>query len=479
MTNSTISQSSDPTSGRPEDSPETRGNTSHALADLRRRVFGTLHTPDDPSWDLARMAWTLNVDQRPLAVLEVHDADDVQAAVRWAVDHEVDVTAQPTGHSAASEATAGALLLRTRALGEITVDVQRRTAWVGAGVKSGELLAALDGTGLTFLAGSNPDPTVVGMTITGGISWFGRAFGIGADSVLTVELVDGLGRLRTLSATEEPELFWAVRGGGGSFGIITRIEVALHSAAQLYGGRLLWPVERTAEVLDAFREVTATAPPELTTWFHVLQFPPIPEVPEPVRGKSFACIAATYLGPASDGERHLAPFRGVDDLAMDLMGELPMAALGSVADEPTEPMPGMQSSHLLTDLDDDAAAALVSVVGPGSGSPLAVLQIRHLGAAFAAEHAGAGSHGPVAEPYLVFAIGVPAVPELVPAIEAAFGRVASAVAPVDTGRTLLNFLGPDEDPARCWPTETRARLAAAKQVSDPLGIVRSNRPIRP
>jgi FAD/FMN-containing dehydrogenase len=458
---------------------ETRGNTAHAIADLRRRVVGTVHTADDPTWDRARMAWSVNIDQQPLAVLEVHDTDDVQAAVRWAVDHGIDVTAQPTGHGAVSETAAGVLLLRTGALDEVSVDVQRRTAWVGAGVKAGALLAALDGTGLTFLAGSNPDPTVVGMTITGGISWFGRAFGLGADSVVTVELVDGLGRLRRLSATEEPELFWAVRGGGGSFGIITRIEVGLHAAPSLYGGRLLWPLEQMAEVLDVFRDVTLTAPRELTLWFHTYQFPPFPELPEPIRGKSFASVAAAYLGDGAEAERLLAPFRTVDGLAMDLMGELPMSALASIADEPTDPMPGMQSSHLLRELDDETAAALVAAVGPGSRSPLTIVQVRHLGAAFAEVVSDAGSHGPVTEPYSVLAIGVPAVPELVPAIQGQFARVADAVAAVDSGRKLLNFLESGQDPALWWSAETRARLAAAKQVSDPLGIVRSNRPIRP
>ncbi len=456
-----------------------RGNTAHAIADLRRRVGGTVHTAEDPTWDRARMAWTVNVDQHPLAVLEVHDADDVQAAVRWAVDHGVDVTAQPTGHSASTETTAGVLLLRTRALDEITVDVQRRTAWVGAGVKAGELLAALDGTGLTFLAGSNPDPTVVGMTITGGISWFGRAFGLGADSLVTVELVDGLGRQRRLSATEDPELFWAVRGGGGSFGIITRVEVALHAAPALYGGRFLWPLEQTADVLEAFRAVTATAPPELTLWFHTYQFPPLPELPEPIRGRSFVAVAAAFLGEAGDGERLLSPFRAVAGVEMDLMGPVSMAALGSIADEPTDPMPGMQSSHLLRELDDATAAAIVALVGPDSGSPLTIFQIRHLGAAFAAEKAGAGSHGPVTEPYSLLSIGIPAVPELVPAIHGHFARIAEAVAPVDTGRKLLNFLEEGEDPALWWSADTRARLVAAKQVTDPLGLIRSNRTIRP
>ena len=162
-----------------------------------------------------------------MAVLEVHDADDVIAAVRWAVDHGFEVTAQPTGHGGITTLDQ-TLLLRTRALGGIEVDVQRRTATIGSGVKAGELCDALEGTGLTFLCGSNSDPSVTGMTITGGISWFGRAYGLGADSIVSVEMVDGLGRCRRLSATEDPELFWAVRGGGGDFGIITKLEVALH-----------------------------------------------------------------------------------------------------------------------------------------------------------------------------------------------------------------------------------------------------------
>src|SRR6185436_11727598 len=148
---------------------------------------------------------------------------DVLAAVRWAVDHGFEGTAQPTGHGGMTTLDQ-TLLLRTRALGGIEVDVQRRTATIGAGVKAGELCTALEGTGLTFLCGSNPDPSVTGMTITGGISWFGRAYGLGADNIVSVELVDGLGRVRRLSATEDTELFWAVRGGGGDFGIITKVE---------------------------------------------------------------------------------------------------------------------------------------------------------------------------------------------------------------------------------------------------------------
>jgi hypothetical protein len=453
-------------------------NRSHALEDLRRRVVGRLHTPGDDTWDAARTPWVVNIDQHPMAVLEVHDADDVVAAVRWAVDHGCQVTAQPTGHGGMTTLDQ-TVLLRTRALGGIEIDVQRRTATIGSGVKAGELCAALEGTGLTFLCGSNSDPSVTGMTITGGISWFGRAYGLGADSIVSVELVDGLGRCRRLSATSDPELFWAVRGGGGDFGIITRIEVALHPAPSVYGGRLLWPVEQMDQVLRTFREATRTAPEELTTWFHVYNFPPLPEVPEPIRGKSFASIAVAYIGGADEAEQLLAPYREIPGLVMDLMGEVPLGQLSSIAEEPTDPMPGMQRSALLNELDDDAITALVAAAGPGSGSPLLLVQVRHLGGAFAREVEGRGSHGPVTEPYSMFALGIPAVPELVPVIQMFFGRVSAAVAHVASGRTLLNFLEFDDDPGRWWSPATRERLAAAKQVSDPLQTIRSNRPVRP
>jgi len=447
---------------------------THALDDLRRRVVGTLHTPQDPTWDLARMPWVVNNDQRPMAVLEAHDADDVQAAVRWAVQHEIQVTAQPTGHG-----TTGAfehmLLLRTKAMKGIDVDLERRTATVDAGVQAGDLLAALDGTGLTFLAGSNPDPSVVGMTVQGGISWFGRAYGVGADSIVSIEMVDGMGRLRRVDESD-PELFWALRGSGGDFGIITRLELRLHPAPTVYGGRLLWPVEQMGEVLRAFRAVTESAPEELTVWYQTYQFPPFPEVPEPIRGKAFASVAVAYLGSASDAEACLAPFREIPGIVMDLMGEVPMAALGSIADEPTDPTPGLEMSRLLDSIDDDLVDRLEEAVGADSASPLAVFQIRHLGGAFERVLPGQSSFGPVPEQYAMFALVIPGPPGSDLAAAGIFARLDEIIAPYASGRTFLSFLS-HESTERWWTPETRSRLIAAKQVTDPLGVVRSNRPV--
>lgn len=452
----------------------TTQNQSHLLDDLRRRVSGRLTTPDDAAWAGASMAWVVNVSQTPMAVLHVHDTDDVIAAVRWAVDHGTQVTAQPTGHGA-NDLLEQVLILRTGGLDGIEIDLERRTAWVGAGVKAGALCEALDGTGLTFLAGSNPDPTVVGMTITGGLSWFGRAYGLASESITGVEVVDGLGRVRRLSATEDPELFWAVRGGGGDFGIITRLEVALHPAAVIYGGQLMWPVERMTEVLATFREVTATAPDELSLWFHTWSFPPLPELPPHLRGRSFAGLALAFLGDAETGEKLLAPFRAIAGLESDTIGVVPLGQLASIAAEPTDPMPGLTRAHLLRDLDEGTADALVEAFGPGSGSPLAVVQVRHLGGALT--RATQGSHGAIPEKYVVQAIGIPAVPELVPPITAFLDRLSEAVEGVASGRTPLNFLEAGEEPSLWWDDTTRARLSAAKAVADPLSTVRSNRSV--
>ena len=444
------------------------------LDELRALTTGTLHTPADPTWDQVRTPWVVNVEQTPLAVLEVASADDVVAAVRWAAARGRQVSAQPSGHGATGRMDQ-VLLLRTRALDEVTVDRGRRTAWVGAGVKARELLEALEGTGLTFLAGSNPDPSVVGMTITGGISWFGRRYGVGADSIRSVELVDGTGRLRTVSSAEDPALFWALRGGGGDFGIITRVELDLHPAPQLYGGRLLWPATQTREVLRAFAEVTRTAPRELTVWFHAYQFPPFEEVPEPIRGKAFASVAVAHLGSAEDAEELLAPFRALPGPAMDLMGDVPLSALGSIADEPTDPTPALEHSWLLDRVDDELVERVAAVLD--AGTPLAAIQIRHLGGAFTDVRPDQGSHGPVPEPYSLFALGIPAVPELVDPIVATFDRLGEAVEEHTSGRTLLNFLGSHGDPARWWSEATRDRLVLAKAASDPAFVIRSNRPV--
>ena len=456
--------------------PPTVSTTTGAWDSLRTAVSGRLVTRDDPDYQGARLGWIVNVDQRPAAVLEVAHVADVVEAVRWAAAHGMAVTAQPNGHGARITVD-DTLLLRTRALGGVEVDRARGTVTVGAGVKWGELCAALDGTSLMALTGSNPDPTVVGLVLGGGVSWFTRLHGFTANSVVAVDLVDAAGELVHVTRATDPDLFWALRGGGGDFGIVVRMELALFEAPELYGGQLMWPVEHAPAVLRAFRDLALVAPRELSIWAFVLHFPPLPDIPEPMRGRSFVTVAATYVGSSQLAEMLLWSLREAAPVAMDLMRPLRPSEVGDVAQEPTEPMPALEHSVLLTALDDDAIDALLAVVGDPRTCPLMVTQIRGLGGAFADDSPAGGSVTPVAEPFQLITVGVPAVPELAQAIPHAFAAVDSALARVASGQLMPNFTGAHQSDAAGYDTGRLERLRAIKRERDPRGVIRSNKPV--
>jgi FAD/FMN-containing dehydrogenase len=443
---------------------------------LRHVVSGRLVTPSDADFQDVRTPWIVNVDQQPAAVLEVAHVGDVVEAVRFAAAHGTSVSAQPTGHAPRTTLD-GTLLLRTRALQGIEVDRARGTVSVGAGVKWGELCAALDGTGLMALAGSNPDPSVVGLILGGGVSWFTRAHGFTANSVVSLDVVDPSGELVHVTRASDPDLFWALRGGGGDFGIVVRLELALFDAPEMYGGQLLWPVEHAPAVLKAFRDLALVAPRELTMWAHVLHFPPIPDVPEPLRGRSFVNVASTYLGSAQMANILLWSLRDAAPVEMDLMQAITPSGLDAVAAEPTEPMPAVEHSMLLAGLDDEAIDALCAAVSDPRTCPLMFVQIRGLGGAFSDDSTAGGAVRPVTEPFQVFALGVPAVPELAEAIPHAFSAVDAALGRLASGRRMPNFIGEGQDDATGYDAERLARLQAIKRERDPQGVIRSNKPV--
>ena len=456
--------------------PLSSGASAAAWDSLRLVVSGRLATPADADFQDVRTPWIVNVDQQPAAVLEVAHVADVVEAVRFAAAHGTSVSAQPTGHAPRTTLD-GTLLLRTRALQGIEVDRVRGTVSVGAGVKWGELCAALDGTGLMALAGSNPDPSVVGLILGGGVSWFSRAHGFTANSVVSFDVVDPSGELVHVTRASDPDLFWALRGGGGDFGIVVRLELALFHAPEMYGGQLLWPVEHAPAVLKAFRDLALVAPRELTMWAHVLHFPPIPAVPEPLRGRSFVNVAATYLGSEQMANILLWSLRDAAPVEMDLMRVITPSSLDAVAAEPTEPMPAVEHSMLLTGLDDEAIDALCAAVSDPRRCPLMFVQIRGLGGAFADDSAAGGAVRPVTEPFQVFALGVPALPELAAAIPHAFSALDAALGRLASGHRMPNFVGEGQDDATGYDAERLARLQAIKRERDPRGVIRSNKPV--
>lgn len=445
--------------------------TLRALRDL---LDGRVVLPDDDAWDRDRRPWFPLVDQRPPAVVHAAGIADVQATVRFAADHGLAVAAQPSGHGA-TDALDGAILLRTGALDRLVVDAGARTASIGAGVPWGQVLQRLDGTGLVGLAGSHAGVVAVPFTLGGGLSWFSRAHGAAAGSLRAAHVVDAAGEHRLVDAGSDPDLFWALRGGGGDFGVVTQMEVDLHPGPQIYGGRLVFPGSAAPQVLRAYREVTATAPETFSAWFERMHFPPAPQLPEAVRGQSFTFVDVVHLGSADEAESLIAPLRGTGPVLRETMRVLPPGELSTVAEEPEEGGPAVAVVRPLADLDDAVADALLDHGGPESG--LNFVGVRHLGGALARASREDGPGVRVDASYLVTAMGIAFSPERVAPIRSGLSVLAAALEPRWSRSSTLSFLFEDAQLSEAYDAATIARLQEVKRTVDPGGVFRSNHPV--
>jgi UDP-N-acetylenolpyruvoylglucosamine reductase len=453
------------------------GRPPCTVADLAAVVRGTVVTPDDPGWDEARLAWNLAVDQRPALVALPADAADVRAIVEFARRDGLRVAAQGTGHNAGALTGLGdAILLSTRRMKGVQIDAGRRIARVQAGTLAGELAEAATKDGLFPLLGSSPDVGVVGYTLGGGVSWLGRTHGLAANHVVSVEVVTPTGALVRATPSERPELFWALRGGGGNFGVVTALELALLPRQEVYAGMFLWPYERHAEVLDAWHELTRRAPEELTTSFRILHMPPLDELPPFLAGRSIVVVDGAFAGGPSAGR---AALEGLQHLApeMDTWAPTPPAALSHLHLDPEQPTPFLSDAMLLHDLDEAGRRAFESALPPTPG--LLFGELRHLGGGFARAPENAGAVGSLAGEYLLVGIGVLPAPEVAPAIEASLADLRRALAPYDTGRAYANFADRPVDPATLFSAESYARLQTLRADVDPENLMVAAHPIPP
>jgi hypothetical protein len=444
---------------------------------LRDRIEGTVVAPGDAAWDEARQAWNLHVDQRPALVAIPQSAADVVAIVDFAREQGLRVAPQGTGHNASAIATLErTILVKTHALRAVEIDVERRRARVGAGVLWAEVTGPASEHGLAPLAGSSPDVGVVGYTLGGGLSWLSRRHGLAANSVLAIELVTADGRLVRCDRDHEPELFWALRGGGGSFGVVTAIEFVLYPAPQVYAGALLWPWERAGEVLRAYVEWCRTAPDAISTSARLLQVPPLPDIPEPVRGRQFVAIDGAFLGSPEAGAEVLAPLRALEP-EIDMFASIPAAALSHIHMDPEQPVPGIGDGMVLDELTPAAIDALVAAAGPGSGSPLLAVELRQLGGAIGVPPAEHGALAKIGGAFAFFAVGMAMTPEMGEAVAAHVDRVMEAMDPWDAGRRYLNFTERSADASAFFPEGTLRRLQAVKRDVDPGDVFVSNHPV--
>jgi FAD binding domain-containing protein len=446
------------------------------IDELRAAVKGMVFGPGDPEYDVQRQAWFLLVDQRPAAIVHVTGTEDVQAAIRLARRHRLTVGAQPVGHGA-TQATGsdGMILLRTGALNSI--DLAGDVVRVGAGVRWRDLNKALTGTGLTSLPGSSGDPSVVGYTLNGGVSWFGRKHGFAADHVRAFELVDAEGHHLRVTKDAFPDLFWALRGGGGEFGIVTAMEIELLPEPAIYGGRMMWYAENARDLLRAFSEVTATAPDELSLWAWLINVPDADFAPPPLRGRWVVAIDSTYLGDGDGAEKLLAPIRAVAEPLLDNVGEVPLDKVGEIAQEPEDPMPGIGKVAMLKEFSQYTIDALLELVlDRPQPSPLMLVEIRHVGGAFTRPGAHDSAVGTMPDPYFVLLGGMAMAPEHGPVLQAEIDTVINGLAPW-AGGLLPPTMAHGEPVEDIYPAATLTRLREIKNRVDPGNVIRGNRPL--
>ncbi|HEY2635967.1 MAG TPA: FAD-binding oxidoreductase [Solirubrobacteraceae bacterium] len=434
--------------------------------------------PGDDRYEEARAAWNLAADLNPAVVAYPNTADDVAAIVAYAREHGLRVTAQGTGHNATPHGDlSDTVLIKTERLRGVEIDADARRARAEAGAVWSDVTGPASEHGLAPLSGSSPNVGVVGYFLGGGVSLgLARAFGVAANSVLAFEVVTADGRLRRVDADNDPDLFWALRGGGGSYAIVTAVEFALYAVPELYGGVMLWPADRAREVLEAWVAFTRTAPDAFTSTVRVMNVPDMPEIPEPVRGRQLVAVDGVYAGPAEEGAALTAPLRALGP-ELDGFGPLPPVALSYVHMDPEDPMAGRSDSQLLDDVTPATVDRILDVAAPTPDSPLVMVELRHLGGAVARRPEGAGVIGSFEAPYLAFAVGPAFTPELTAAVEASLALLRDALAPQASGREYLNFAEGRRDPSAFFGDEDLARLRAVKARVDPNGAILANHPV--
>ena len=445
----------------------------------RNRVDGLLVGPNDPNWDIARQAWNLAVDQRPAAVALPDDARDVADIVEFARQAGYHIAPQTTGHNAGPLGDlSDTILVKTSRMTGVTIDPVARRARVRAGAVWADVTAAAGEHGLAPLAGSSPDVGVVGYTLGGGISWLGRKYGLAANSVLAVEIVTANGEIVRADRVQEPELFWALRGGGGSFGVVTALEFALYPVSELYAGWLIWDIERAGDVLAAWSEWTDTVPDEVTSIGRILQLPPIPDIPEPLRGRRLAVVEAAILSGPAERNALLAPLRALEP-ELDTFEVIQAAALSRLHQDPEHPVPGFGDHMLLADAPAAAIDALVGAAGADSGSPLLSVELRHLGGAIGRVEPDSGALSHIDAKYSMFAVGMAGDEQMGAAVRAHLPVVKDALAPWDAGREYLNFAERATDVSRLFAGGALARLRSVKSQYDPGDMFRANHAVPP
>lgn len=437
-----------------------------------------VHLPGTEAY--AALTGTSNLTKaiQPVAVVPVRDAADVTRTVRVAASAGLRVAVQSTGHGA-TETMQDAILVSTAALDELTVHADERWARIGGGVRWAAVLEACAPHGLAALAGSSPDVGVVGYLTGGGLGPVARTHGLASDTVRAFEVVTGDGVARRVTATNHPELFWGLRGGKGTLGIVTAVEIDLVEQAELYAGALWFAGADAAAVVRTWSRWCDVLPEEGTTSIAVMRLPDLPFVPEPLRGITSVAVRFAWTGAPAVGEEMIRAIRSVAAPLIDTVQVIPYAALGAVHTDPTDPMPLHEHHSLLDAFPLEAADRLLELVGPDAQCAQVMVEVRQLGGKVL-DDGGVPSAFPYRDAaFSLFTIGL-MIPEVAQAVTADTARVHDGLAPWAREGGLPNFTdsaGPQWAQRVFTPAVAR-RLQTLSMVYDPDAVLLAARGVR-
>ena len=442
------------------------------LADaLRAHGFtGRLVEPGDPDYDRARAGWNGAIDRRPCAVAYAEDGEDVAAAIRMARTDSLPFTVRGGGHSVSGRSVRnGALCIDLRGLNGVEVDPRRAVVRCGGGALLGELDAATQAHGLAVPAGQISHTGVGGLALGGGVGWLMRPHGLTVDSLRGAEVVLADGRLVRASADEHAELFWALRGGGGDFGVVTSFEFRAHRVGMLLAGLLVYPWERARDAFAASRELMATAPDALTLFDVLLTAPPEPPFPPALQGQRVAVVGVAWSGELGEGERVLAPLRAASPPALDLVAPMPYLALQSMLDA-TAPhgWSFYDRMHYLPEVGDDFVDAMLAEYDRAP-DPRCHVMTAWMGGAIDRVAPGATAFGHRDARALTWIIGCSGDDPVGPAADWV-RRAWEATERFAAGGVYVNALGEDRPVRDAFADGVWERLVAVKRTYDPDGV---------
>jgi FAD binding domain len=409
----------------------------------------TVALPGESEFDAATAVFNLAAPARPAAAVTARTVEEVRAAVRLAGERYLPIRVHTTGHASATYGQMDdALLIRTAIDGPVEVDPERRVARIPAGTLWGPVVEAAARHGLAVAHGTSPTVGVVGYLLRGGVSFYSRKVGLAANAIRAIELVTADGSLRRVDADHDPELFWALRGGGGGFGVVTAVEIELFPVAKVVTGAAFWPAAHGPELMSRWREWTVDAPGEVATSLRIMNLPPLPGRPVEISSGPVICLDGLVIGEHQQrlAADLLGPLRAVADPALDTWQQTGPEAVPRTHMDPPNPVTSYGDHLLLDEVGDDGVAAFLDVFGPGSGSPLVAAELRQLGGACAVPDPAGGVLNHLPGRFVYQAVGVPSDQLTPQAIAAYYAKARAALAPWDTGRTAPNFVASHEQP---------------------------------